>query len=128
MNLLKKLWSDEAGVILSAEAAVVGTVAIVGIATGLTVVAKGVNEELKEVGFAIRSLDQSYKIPSNSACGASTAGSEYVQQPVKVSLQELQKVCEKAEKEEQQQAERLKKQMEMQKQKNKKPNKKKGNV
>ena len=31
MNLLKKLWDDEAGVILSAELVVVGTVAILGV-------------------------------------------------------------------------------------------------
>ena len=34
MNLLKKLWRDEAGVFLSAEAAVVGTVAVLGVSAG----------------------------------------------------------------------------------------------
>ena len=111
MNLFAKLWRDEAGVLLSAEAVVVGTVAVVGLTTGLTVVAKSVNEELQDVAFAIRSLDQSYSIPAIEGCGARTAGSSFQQEPVKESLAELTTVMEKAEKEEKSQAERLKQQM-----------------
>ncbi len=111
MNLFAKLWRDEAGVLLSAEAVVVGTVAVVGLTTGLTVVAKSVNEELQDVAFAIRSLDQSYSIPAIEGCGAKTAGSSFTQEPVKESLAELTAVVEKAEKQEKTQAERLQQQM-----------------
>jgi hypothetical protein len=111
MNLFTKLWRDEVGVLLSAEAVVVGTVAVVGLTTGLTVVAKSVNEELQDVAFAIRSLDQSYSIPAIEGCGARTAGSSFQQEPVKESLAELTAVMEKAEKEEKTQAERLQQQM-----------------
>ena len=111
MNLFAKLWRDEAGVLLSAEAVVVGTVAVVGLTTGLTVVAKSVNEELQDVAFAIRSLDQSYSIPAIEGCGARTAGSSFQQEPVKESLAELTEVIEKAEKEEKTKAERLEQQM-----------------
>jgi hypothetical protein len=111
MNLFAKLWRDEAGVLLSAEAVVVGTVAVVGLTTGLTVVAKSVNEELQDVAFAIRSLDQSYSIPAIEGCGARTAGSSFTQEPVKKSLAELTTVIEKAEKEEKTQAERMEQQM-----------------
>ena len=111
MNLFAKLWRDEAGVLLSAEAVVVGTIAVVGLTTGLTVVAKSVNEELQDVAFAIRSLDQSYSIPAIEGCGARTAGSSFTQEPVKKSLAELTAVIEKAEKEEKTQAERLEQQM-----------------
>ena len=111
MNLFAKLWRDEAGVLLSAEAVVVGTIAVVGLTTGLTVVAKSVNEELQYVAFAIRSLDQSYSIPAIEGCGTRTAGSSFQQEPVKESLAELTAVMEKAEKEEKTQAERLQQQM-----------------
>ena len=98
MNLLSKFWRDEAGVLLSAEAAIVGTVAVVGVSTGLTVVAKSVNDELKDVGFAIRSLDQSYNIPVRRGCaGGTTAGSAFQQAPVKKSLAELCEVARRAE-------------------------------
>ena len=111
MNLFAKLWRDEVGVLSSAEAVVVGTVAVVGLTTGLTVVAKSVNEELQDVAYAIRSLDQSYSIPAIEGCGARTAGSSFQQEPVKKSLAELTAVIEKAEKEEKTQAERLEHQM-----------------
>jgi hypothetical protein len=114
MRLFRKLWQDELGVILSAEAVVVGTVAVVGLTTGLTVVAKSVNEELQDVAFAIRSLDQSYSIPALESCGARTAGSSFTQEPVQKSLDELCEVVRKAEKEEKSQAERLKKKVKKQ--------------
>ena len=96
MQLLTRLWADEAGVILSAEAAVVGTVAVVGLSTGLSVVGRSVNEELKDVGIALRSLDQSYQIPAQTGCCAQTAGSCFQQQPVKKSLAELRDVADEA--------------------------------
>ncbi|MCA9049184.1 MAG: hypothetical protein KDA89_10680 [Planctomycetaceae bacterium] len=127
MKMLKMLWSDEAGVLLSAEAAVVGTVAVIGISTGLSVVSEAVNRELQETGFAIRSLDQSYTIPSRSGCGASTAGSSYTQPPVKQALADLQKTARQAEQAEKAQAERLKEQMQKKEDPRKKPNKTKPN-
>jgi Flp pilus assembly pilin Flp len=129
MNLLSKLWRDESGVLLSAEAAIVGTVAVVGISTGLTVVAKSVNEELKDVGLAIRSLDQSYNIPARKGCaGGATAGSAFQQAPVKKSLAELCEVARKAEQSEKSteqrtqktpQSERMRRQIELQKKRRK---------
>ena len=59
MRLLNEFWSDENGVLLSAEAVVVGTVAVVGMTAGMSVVATSVSEELKDVASSIRSLDQS---------------------------------------------------------------------
>lgn len=107
MCLLSKLWNDENGVLLSAEAVVVGTVAVVGLTTGLTVVARSVNEELQDVAFAIRSLDQSYSIPAQEGCGSRTAGSSFTQEPVEKSIDELCEVIRKGEKTEKAQAERL---------------------
>lgn len=107
MRLFSKLWNDENGVLLSAEAVVVGTVAVVGLTTGLTVVARSVSEELQDVAFAIRSLDQSYSIPAQEGCGARTAGSSFTQEPVEKSIDELCEVIRKGEKTEKAQAERL---------------------
>ena len=124
MRLFTKLWNDEYGVLLSAEAVVVGTVAVVGITTGLTVVAKSVNEELQDMSFAIRSLDQSYSIPAQEGCGARTAGSTFTQEPVEKSIDELCEIIQKAEKQEKAQAERLEQQLK-QNQKDKPKDKKK---
>lgn len=116
MRLFKKLWKDEAGVLLSAEAAIVGTVGVVALGTGMSVVGSAVNEELKEVGYAIRSLDQSYSIPSRKGCnGAWTAGSEFKQQPVEESLRELKEVEHEAEAAAKKQSKRLKERVQKQK-------------
>ncbi|MCP4171794.1 MAG: hypothetical protein GY758_13580 [Fuerstiella sp.] len=108
MNLLSKIWRDEAGLLLSAEAAIVGTVAVVGISSGLSVVATSVNEELKEVGDAIRSLDQSYQIPARTSCtGAMTAGSVFEQTPVDQLLAEPDEAERTAEQEAEEQAQKV---------------------
>ena len=132
MHLFSRLWKDEHGILLSAEAVVVGTVAVVGLTAGLSVVTKSVNEELQDVAFAIRSLDQSYSIPAQKGCGAMTAGSSFKQEPVEKSLDELCDVIRTAEKKEKAQAERLEQKLKDQKSskdkdddKEKKPMKKK---
>ncbi|MEO2014515.1 MAG: hypothetical protein ABGZ53_09085 [Fuerstiella sp.] len=118
MNLLSKLWQDEAGLLLSAEAALVGTVAVVGISSGLSVVATSVNEELKDVGYAIRSLDQSYQIPAQKSCtGAMTAGSVFTQTPIEESPAEAEEEVQTDEQEGAPgtpQAERMKRQIQQQ--------------
>lgn len=115
MRVLSELWNDEAGAVLSAEAAIVGTAAVVGVGAGMNVVATAVNDELKEVGYAIRSIDQSYSIPEQKGCGAWTAGSEFKQQPVKKSLRQLKQVERKAEAAAKDQSQRLKDRLENQK-------------
>ena len=114
MRLFQKLWNDEAGVLLSAEAAIIGTVAAVGVGAGLNVVATSVNDELNEVAYAIRSLDQSYSIPAQKGCGAWTAGSEFRQQPVEKSIKQLKASIRKAEKAAKKQSQRLKERVEKQ--------------
>lgn len=92
MNILKQIWHDELGVVLSAEMVIVGTVAAVGVTTGMSVAARAVNEELEDVAQAIRSLDQSYCIEGHEGCFAWTASSSFRQQPVEESLSELSKL------------------------------------
>jgi hypothetical protein len=89
-SLLHQLWRDEIGVVLSAEAALLGTVGVIGATVGLSAVNKAVNDELTEVASAFRSLDQSYHIEGRHGCGAWTAGSSYRQPCVEESLEELQ--------------------------------------
>lgn len=99
-NLFAALWSDESGAILSAEAALLGTVGVVGAGAGLSAVSETVDAELKDVAFAIRSLDQSYSIPQTGCeCGgkAWTAGSSFKQEPVAKSHRELQQQIDRLE-------------------------------
>ena len=90
MKLLRTLWNDECGAILSAELVMVGTLGVVGMTVGLATVSDAVNGELTEFAMAIRSLDQSYCVEGQSSRRAWTAGSSFIQQDVEESLAELQ--------------------------------------
>lgn len=89
MQSIKKLWQDESGVVLSAEAVLLGTVGVLGTVVGLNTVSTAVDLELKEFAGAIRSLDQSYGYIGHQSCRAYTAGSYYRQQDVQQSLTDL---------------------------------------
>jgi hypothetical protein len=83
LSLLHRLRQDEHGVILSTELVVVGSLLVVGLITGTTCLQRSVDAELRDLGNAIGSLDQSYsfsahrKIGRSGYCSAWTAGSSY---------------------------------------------------
>jgi hypothetical protein len=88
MNVLRKLWTDEAGVILSAEMVMLGTVAVLATSAGVGVLSNAVSDELAEMAMAVRAFDQSVAVSgytltqgggSRGAQAASTRGSSYVQ-------------------------------------------------
>ena len=59
-HLLKNLYRDEAGFIISAELILVSTIVVLALVVGLSEVANGINEELEDVGSAFGSINQSY--------------------------------------------------------------------
>ena len=97
MSVLRSLWADECGAILSAELVMVGTLGVIGGTVGLAAASQAVNDELKEFAYAIRSLDQSYCVGGQRGCNAWTAGSCYQQPAVEESLADLQGMIDEAE-------------------------------
>ncbi len=89
MKWFMDLWNDDRGAILSAEVVTVGTIAVLGTITGLSVAANAVDGEMKDFAYALRSLDQSYAINGHRSCGAYTAGSCFTQRDVEESIQDL---------------------------------------
>ena len=89
MHTLKSFWSDETGVILSAELVTIGTLAVVGMTVGLNSVTSSVNAEMTDLAKAIRSLNQSYSVRGFSSCRAWTAGSFYTQEAVATSIADI---------------------------------------
>ncbi|MDG2127948.1 MAG: hypothetical protein P8K08_08135 [Fuerstiella sp.] len=87
--MLKNLWSDESGVILSAEIVLVGTILVLGMIVGLVELQCAVVGELSDLGDAFGNLDQSYEtstITSRKSSGgngvkASTSGARYNDKP-----------------------------------------------
>ena len=81
--MLKTLWNDESGVILSAEIVLVGTILVLGMIVGLVSVQSAVVQELGDIASAFGDLDQSYETTGfSSTKGANnfkarTFGAEY---------------------------------------------------
>ena len=83
MRQLRALWNDERGFIISAELVLIGTLVVLGLVAGLTLVRDSVAGEFTDIAAAMRSLDQSYyysgfrarKTYGCGGCKAWTAGS-----------------------------------------------------
>lgn len=79
--MFQKLWNDEAGVIVSAEMALILTIAVIGVIVGLSEVAKAVNTELNDISNAIGALNQSYGFTGfhvmKGKCASFVAGSTF---------------------------------------------------
>ncbi len=58
--MLRALWKDERGFVISAELVLVLTIAVLVMIVGLSEVAVAVNTELNDVSNAIGALNQSY--------------------------------------------------------------------
>lgn len=77
MNILKSLWKDEAGFVVSAELVLISTIVVIGLVVGLSEVANGVNEELEDVGSAIGSLNQTLRYSGFSGHKGAVTGSYF---------------------------------------------------
>ena len=66
--LLRKLLSDEAGMILSAEMIIILTVSVLGMIVGLVNLQNALLGEFADLSLAFQSLNQSYSTPSFRGC------------------------------------------------------------
>ena len=86
-TLMKTLWNDEAGVILSAELVLIATILVLGMIVGLVELQCSIIAELSDLGSAFGNLNQSYSISgfSSSKGGgqfkARTFGAAYTDRP-----------------------------------------------
>lgn len=75
MKILKRLWADELGVIMSAETVMLGTMGVLAMTAGVGTMATAVNGELGDMSKAFRSFDQSFSAPGfRTSFGGSTGG------------------------------------------------------
>lgn len=75
--MLRKLWNDEAGAIVSAEIVLVATILVIAMVTGLASLRDAVVTELADVGQAIANVDQSYSVGGITAHSAAIAASTF---------------------------------------------------
>jgi hypothetical protein len=74
LTLMKRMWNDEAGFVISAELILVSTIAVLAMVVGLAEVTYAVNEELEDIGSAFGSMTQSYSYFGASGHKAFVAG------------------------------------------------------
>ena len=77
MMVLKRLWNDEAGFVVSTELVLLATVAVIGLITGITAVRDGVVSELSDVAGAVQEVNQSYSYDGVVGHNAATAGTQF---------------------------------------------------
>ena len=75
MNLVYRLWSDEAGFIVSTELALIATILVIGLIVGLTSIRDQVVQELADIAGMVSQLNQSYSFSAITGHHSSTAGS-----------------------------------------------------
>jgi Flp pilus assembly pilin Flp len=69
MNSLFANWyADESGFVISAELILIVTVMVLGIITGMACVQGAIVQEFRDIGAAIRSLDQTYFVSGYRGC------------------------------------------------------------
>lgn len=78
MNLLNRLWNDEAGFVVSTELMIVATVLVIGMLVGLVSIREQIVQELADVAEAISEFDQSFSFAAITGHSSSTAGADFV--------------------------------------------------
>lgn len=77
LNVLKNLYHDEAGFIVSAELILVSTIVVLGLIVGLSEVSHGINQELEDVGSAFGHINQSFKYTGFTGAKGRQVGSRF---------------------------------------------------
>lgn len=80
MYVLRQLWADEAGFIVSSELVLIATMLVIAMVIGLQTVRDGVLQELGDVGAAIGAISQDYSYGGATGHCSSVNGSQYIDQ------------------------------------------------
>jgi hypothetical protein len=79
--MIRRLWNEEAGAIVSAEIMLIASILVIGVIVGLKSVRDSVVTELADVAQALANIDQSYSYSATSGHHAFTAGGSFSDLP-----------------------------------------------
>ena len=87
--MLRALWNDEAGFVITSELLLIVTIMVIGLIVGMVAVRDAVVTELGDVAAAIGTLNQTYSYfgVTNTCSGAWTAGSDFGDQVDRCDMQ-----------------------------------------
>jgi Flp pilus assembly pilin Flp len=78
MSILRKLWNDQAGAIVTSELVLIGTILVLGMVVGLTTLRDAVTTEIGDLANAIGSVNQSYSYGGIQGHHATVVGSSWL--------------------------------------------------
>lgn len=78
LKLTRDLWTDEGGFLISMELVLIATIGVLGLIVGLSCLSNAVVGELQDLGWSVRSLNQSYYFGGFRGCKSWVPGSSYV--------------------------------------------------
>ncbi|MBL9081562.1 MAG: hypothetical protein JNK76_07135 [Planctomycetales bacterium] len=78
MKVLNRLWSEEAGAIVSAEVMLVMSILVIGVIVGLAAVRDSVITELADVAQALANVNQSYSFGTASGHHSLSGGGAFI--------------------------------------------------
>lgn len=80
MKMLRRIWKDEAGFVVSTELVLIATILVIGMVVGLATVRNAVVQELGDVAKAIGNINQSFMYTgvAGREDTSQTAGSDFV--------------------------------------------------
>ena len=79
--MLRKLWLDEGGAVITPEITILGTVIVLAVAVAMQGAADAVNSELADTGAAIGNLDQGITIGSSIGHASAKDGWSFTDAP-----------------------------------------------
>ena len=77
MKVIRKLWRDEHGFIVTTDALLFGTILVLGMLVGLVTLRDQLVQELGDVGAALGNLNHSYSVEGYESEFGSVAGSSF---------------------------------------------------
>jgi Flp pilus assembly pilin Flp len=80
-KLMCEFWADEQGFLISMELVLIATIGVLGLIVGLSCLANAVVGELQDLGWAVRSLNQSYYFGGFRGCKSWVPGSSFFNRP-----------------------------------------------
>lgn len=77
MTVLKRLWNDQGGAVISIELVLVATIAVLGLIVGMTTLRNSVTNELADLAGAVDDVNQSFQYNGVAGHGSGVAGSAF---------------------------------------------------
>ena len=76
--MIRALWTDDTGFVVSAELVLIATVVVIGVLVGLVTIRDQVLQELADTGASIARFNQSYSFSGITGHAASVAGTRFI--------------------------------------------------